>query len=216
MVVVATCAPRSAQNLRLMAAASRDTPPTPRLDAESEEDALNWNPDELRLRRALDRQAKVAAGEYVRPRGSIREAIAARRASRGLATERVSIAELAERNRAEQGLRIEELRRCSLQAEADGVNLADAVMLPVEAVVDGTGGDSESEGSDAASEAAASETAASDDERVGCTTSSDDFVGSDSEAPAEGELASSSSSVAPDDFEDSEEEAPRRALGPPR
>ena len=199
-----------------MAAASRDTPPTPRLDAESEEDALNWNPDELRLRRALDRQAKVAAGEYVRPRGSIREAIAARRASRGLATERVSIAELAERNRAEQGLRIEELRRCSLQAEADGVNLADAVMLPVEAVVNETGGDSESEGSDAASEAAASETAASDDERVGCTTSSDDFVGSDSEAPAEGELASSSSSVAPDDFEDSEEEAPRRALGPPR
>ena len=77
-----------------MAAASRDTPPTPRLDAESEEDALNWNPDELRLRRALDRQAKVAAGEYVRPRGSIREAIAARRASRGLATERVSISEL--------------------------------------------------------------------------------------------------------------------------
>ena len=216
MVVVATCAPRSAQNLRLMAAASRDTPPTPRLDAESEEDALNWNPDELRLRRALDRQAKVAAGEYVRPRGSIRDAIAARRASRGLATERVSIAELAERNRAEQGLRIEELRRCSLQAEADGVNLADAVMLPVEAVVDGTGGDSESEGSDAASEAAASETAASDDDRVGCTTSSDDFVGSDSEAPAEGELASSSSSVAPDDFEDSEEEVPRRALGPPR
>ena len=216
MVVVATCAPRSAQNLRLMAAASRDTPPTPRLDAESEEDALNWNPDELRLRRALDRQAKVAAGEYVRPRGSIRDAIAARRASRGLATERVSIAELAERNRAEQGLRIEELRRCSLQAEADGVNLADAVMLPVADVVDGTGGDSESEGSDAASEAAASETAASDDERVGCTTSSDDFVGSDSEAPAEGELASSSSSVAPDDFEDSEEEAPRRALGPPR
>ena len=198
-----------------MAAASRDTPPTPRLDAESEEDALNWNPDELRLRRALDRQAKVAAGEYVRPRGSIRDAIAARRAARGLATERVSISELAERNRAEQGLRIEELRRCSLQAEADGVNLADAVMLPV-AAVDGTGGDSESEGSDAASEAAASETAASDDDRVGCTTSSDDFVGSDSEPPAEGELASSSSSVAPDDFEDSEEEAPRRALGPPR
>ena len=106
--------------------------------------------------------------------------------------------------------------RCSLQAEADGVNLAAAVMLPVEAVVNETGGDSESEGSDAASEAAASETAASDDERVGCTTSSDDFVGSDSEAPAEGELASSSSSVAPDDFEDSEEEVPRRALGPPR
>ena len=62
-------------------------------------------------------------------------------------------------------------------------------MLPV-AAVDGTGGDSEGEGSDAASEAAASETAASDDERVGCTTSSDDFVGSDSEAPVEGELAS--------------------------
>ena len=82
-------------------------------------------------------------------------------------------------------------------------------MLPV-AAVDGTGGDSEGDGSDAASEAAASETAASDDERVGCTTSSDDFVGSDSEAPVEGELASSSSSVAPDDFEDSEEEAPRR------
>ena len=91
----------------------------------------------------------------MRPRGSIRDAIAARRAARGLATERVSISELAERNRAEQGLRIEELRRCSLQAEADGVNLADAVMLPVEAVVNETGGDSESEGSDAASGARA-------------------------------------------------------------
>ena len=199
-----------------MAAASRDTPPTPRLDAESEEDALNWNPDELRGARAPRPPAgeggnRDDAAERLDPRRDRGPTAYTRPRDRA----RLDFRRLAERNRAEQGLRIEELRRCSLQAEADGVNLADAVMLPV-AAVDGTGGDSEGDGSDAASEAAASETAASDDERVGCTTSSDDFVGSDSEAPVEGELASSSSSVAPDDFEDSEEEAPRRALGPPR
>ena len=196
--MVATCAPRSAQNLRLMAA-SRDTPPTPRLDAESEEDALNWNPDELRLRRPRPPGERLQ--ESMCGRASIRRG-RGRRAARGLATERLDF----RAHRAQpRGAGAADRGAARYAAgEADGVNLADAVMLPV-AAVDGTGGDSEGDSSDAASEAAASETAASDDERVRCTTSSDDFVGSDSEAPVEGELASSSSSVAPDDFEDSEE-----------
>ena len=133
---------------------------------------------------------EVQAGQYAAAR-LVREAIAARRASRGC-DGRVSISELAERNRAEQGLRIEEraAARCrprrtasTWRGDAGGGGRRDGRRLRGRRQRRGERGGGERDGGV--------------HDRVGCTTSSDDFVGSDSEAPSR-RLASSSSSVAPD------------------